>query len=53
MGKRTLAQLALILMGLIVWGYGARIDDQRLTLIGIAFFAAAFILRLMKPRKSE
>jgi hypothetical protein len=50
MGTRTLAQLALLLIGLIVWGYGARVDSERLTLIGIAFFAAAFVLRFFKKK---
>jgi len=50
MGTRTLAQLALLLIGLIVWGYGARVGNERLTLIGVAFFAAAFVLRFFKKK---
>ncbi len=53
MSSRTLAQLALVLIGLIVWGYGARINDDRLTLIGVGCFAAAVVLRLMKNRWSR
>ena len=41
MGKRTTIQLALLLMGLIVWGYGQRVDEPTLRLIGISLFAAA------------
>ena len=50
MPLRTTAQLALLLIGLVVWGYGARVNDQRLTWIGIGFFAAAVILRLLRAR---
>ncbi len=48
--RRTEIQLALAAMGLIVWGYGARNDDRRLTWIGIAFFAVATVLRFFKKR---
>lgn len=50
MPPRTLIQLALLLVGIIVWGYGARIDEPRLTWMGIAFFAAAVVLRLLRSR---
>ena len=50
--RRTEAQLALLLMGVIVWGYGQRIEDNRLTWIGVAFFAGATALRFLK-RKAE
>ena len=52
MPGRTVAQLALLTIGIIVWGYGSRVDDNRLTWIGIAFFAAAVVLRLLKNRTS-
>ena len=50
MPPRTLIQLALLVIGIIVWGYGARIDEPRLTWIGVAFFAAAVVLRLLRGR---
>ncbi len=50
MARRTEIQLALLLVGLVVWGYGQRVDDGRLRGIGIAFFAAATLLRLFKGR---
>jgi len=37
-------------MGLVVWGYGERIDDPRLRYIGIALFATATLLRFFKRR---
>jgi hypothetical protein len=45
---RTTIQLAILLMGLVVWGYGQRIDEPALRLIGIAFFAGATILRFFR-----
>ncbi len=46
--RRTEIQLALAAMGLVVWGYGVRVDDRRLQWIGIAFFAAGTALRFFK-----
>ena len=48
MGKRTTIQLALLLIGLIVWGYGQRVNEPTLRLIGIALFAAATMLRFFR-----
>jgi hypothetical protein len=53
MTRRTEIQLALFTIGLIVWGYGQRTDDNRLTLIGIGFFAAAFLLRFAKKKRAH
>ncbi|HEY5060989.1 MAG TPA: hypothetical protein VII52_05595 [Gemmatimonadaceae bacterium] len=50
MPRRTPIQLALLAVGLIAWAYGQRIDDARLTYVGVAFFATAFLLRFFKPR---
>ena len=46
--RRTEIQLILTAIGLVVWGYGVRVDDHRLEWIGIAFFAAATALRFVK-----
>ena len=48
MGKRTTIQLALLVIGVIVWGYGQRIDDPSLRLVGIALFALATMLRFFR-----
>ena len=53
MKRRTEIQLALLLMGLIVWGYGQRIDDLRLTWMGLGFFAVATLLRFVKKRPEQ
>jgi hypothetical protein len=50
---RTLAQLALVVIGLIVWGYGQRVDDPRLTWVGIVCFALATVLRFFKRRNDD
>ena len=50
MKRRTEAQLALLVIGVIVWGYGQRTDDNRLTWIGLAFCATATVLRFLKPK---
>jgi hypothetical protein len=44
----TQVKLGLAAIGLILWGYGYRVDDARLRLIGIGFLAAAAILRFVK-----
>lgn len=51
MARRTEIQLALFAIGIIVWGYGQRIDDDRLTYVGLALFAAATVLRLFKRKE--
>jgi hypothetical protein len=53
MPRRTLVQLALLTIGVIVWGYGQRIDDNRLTWTGLAFFAAAVAARFFKRPPSS
>jgi hypothetical protein len=49
--RRTTIQLVLLVIGMIVWGYGQRIDNASFRLIGIAFFALATLLRFF--RRSE
>lgn len=48
MERRTTFQIAFLAMGLITWGYGQRVDDPRLRLIGIAFLAVATVLRFFR-----
>lgn len=50
MPRRTPIQLALLAVGLVVWAYGQRAGDSRLTYVGLAFFAVAVVLRFFKPR---
>ena len=50
MTNHTGAQIALALAGLLLFGYGVRADSQTIRWIGIAFVAAAAILRFVGPR---
>ncbi|HEY4305618.1 MAG TPA: hypothetical protein VGM82_14185 [Gemmatimonadaceae bacterium] len=50
MQPRSIAQLALLVIGVIVWGYGMRVNDERLRWIGVGCFAAAFLLRFLRKR---
>ncbi len=50
---RTIAQIALAIMGLITFGWGVRVDHEPLRWIGIAFFAAAFLLRFWPKGPNE
>ena len=51
MTRRSEIQLALALIGLVVWGYGARAHDKRLTFVGMLFLAAAVVLRFFKEKR--
>ncbi len=53
MQPRSIAQLALLVIGVIVWGYGTRVDDERLRWIGIGCFAVAFLLRFFTKRDAS
>jgi hypothetical protein len=46
--RRTEIQLALLVVGLLLWGYGQRVDDGRLRVLGIVCFAVATALRFLK-----
>ncbi len=48
--RRTEIQIALVLIGIIVWGYGQRVDDGTIRLVGIGVFAIATALRFLKRR---
>ena len=47
-GRRTTFQIAFLVMGLVIWLYGQRIDDPTVRLVGIAFLAVAFVLRFFR-----
>ena len=53
MTRRTEIQLACLAIGLVVWGYGQRTDNSRLTWIGDGFFGAAVALRFKKRPEQE
>ena len=45
MSSLTRAKFALALIGMILFGYGVRVDDDRLRWMGIGFLAVSLILR--------
>jgi len=53
MTRLTQLKLGLVIAGLIVWGYGARVDISWLRWVGIGLFAAAVALRFVGPRSSR
>ena len=53
MGRRTEIQIALLIAGVLVWGYGQRTETRWLQLTGIGFFAAATALRFIKRTPKE
>ncbi len=46
-------KLGLAVIGVILFGWGARVDDPRLRWIGIAFLAAAVVLRFIGRRRRD
>jgi hypothetical protein len=48
--RYTWIKLGIAATGLIVWGYGQRVDDATIRLIGIVLLAIAVILRLLPKR---
>ena len=45
------AKIAIVVVGLATWFYGQRVDDARVRWLGIAFLAAAFLLRFVRARR--
>ena len=45
MSHLTRAKIALALIGVILFGYGVRAEDDRLRWMGVAFLAISVILR--------
>ena len=50
MRRLLLARTVLAALGVIVWGYGYRVDDPRVRLAGIAILAISLLLRFVPPR---
>ena len=53
LARRTVFQIAFLIMGLIIWGYGQRVEDPTIRLVGIAFFAVAFVLRFFRGSETR
>jgi hypothetical protein len=50
MKRHTAIKLAFAVAGLLVWGYGQRVDDATIRWVGIALLAAAVLLRFLPKR---
>ena len=48
-----LARITLAALGVVVWGYGLRVDDSRIRLVGIIGLAISLILRFVPRRWLE
>ena len=53
MSRLNQLKLGLALIGLIIWGYGARIDHNGLQWTGIGFLCAAVVLRFVKRQQEK
>ncbi|MEP6493612.1 MAG: hypothetical protein ABJF01_13085 [bacterium] len=53
MTRRTQAQLALVVIGLVVWAYGQRSNSQTFQYVGIGCFALATLLRFFRKRDTD
>lgn len=53
MSPLTQLKLGLALIGLLLFGYGVRADENRMRWLGIGFLAAAAVLRFVGPRSSR
>ena len=47
------ARTVLAMIGILVWGYGANIEDPKVRLLGIAILAVALVLRFFPKRWLE
>jgi hypothetical protein len=50
MRRLVAARTVLAIIGLVVWGYGYRVDDPRVRLAAIGILAAALLLRFVPKR---
>jgi hypothetical protein len=49
----TRLKLGLAIVGLIVFAWGVRVEQSRLRTIGIAFVAAAWVLRFLRAKARD
>ena len=53
MPNLTRVKLAIVIMGIVIFAAGIRLENSRLRGIGIGFLLAAFVLRFVKPRPPQ
>jgi hypothetical protein len=49
----TVVKLVIALVGLLVFGYGVRVDDSLIRWGGVALVALAWLLRFRKPKPDD
>ena len=52
MSTLTRVKIALALIGLVLFGIGARLELAELRWVGIGFVAVAWVMRFARPRNS-
>ncbi len=52
MRKIDQAKIAILVIAIAVWGWGAKTDNRTMMLVGICFVIVAFVLRLL-PRSHD
>jgi uncharacterized membrane protein len=52
MRRLLLARTLLVIAGVVVWGYGYRVDDGNIRLAAIGILAVALLLRFVPKRWS-
>ncbi len=50
MTKLLAARLVLMVIGIVVWGYGYRVENEQTRVAGMAVLAVALLLRLVPKR---
>lgn len=53
MKRLALIKLVIAVAGILVWGYGARVDSDRIRLAGMIVIAAAVALRFLPASARE
>ena len=46
-------KLALVVIGLIIWAWGSRVDDSYLRIVGIVVLLIAVLMRFVGPRRAK
>ena len=49
----TQVRMAIAAVGVLIWGYGVRVDDATLRLVGMGFLLACLLLRFVPRRWRE
>ena len=53
MPSLTVIKVALAVVGLIIFGYGVRVEEPWLRWVGVGFVAVAWLLRVRNPPRGQ